>query len=93
VWNALSRVVKGQQTSGQIGPGGAGEFEHDRLSPPFDPNFARNNSLHAIINLTAYDTVVNAKSHKIGRSVPWFRMDMAEIQPERKAVQHRISKA
>ena len=64
VRNAFLRVGKGQQASGQIGPGIAFEFENDRLRAPFNPNFAPNNSFNAIINLTADDTVMNAKSHK-----------------------------
>ena len=69
VWNALVRVVKGQQTSGKIGPCIAFEFENDWLRAPFDPNFAPNNSFDAIINLTADDTVMNAKSHRFKSKV------------------------
>src|SRR5262245_6869877 len=65
VWNALLRVVKGQQTSGEIRPCISFEFENDWVRAPFDPNFAPNNSFDAIINLTADDAVMNAKSHTL----------------------------
>jgi hypothetical protein len=82
MWNALLRIAKGQQASSKIGPRISFEFENDRVRATFHPNFAPNNSFNAVVNLTADNTVMNAKGHKLEDA--YFKMGMAEIQPDRK---------
>src|SRR5438046_1570986 len=68
VRDALLRIGEGEQAAGEIGPGVPLEFERHRVGTALDPYFAAHDSLHAVIDLAAYYTVMNSKGHgKNGR--------------------------
>ena len=63
VRNALMRIRESEQATGEIRISITLEFEQDRVGPAFDPDFAADHAFDAIINLSAYDAIMNAKRH------------------------------
>src|ERR1035437_5237311 len=82
--NALLRVREGQQATREVRPGVARQLKDHRFGTALDPNPAAHNSLHAVINLTAHHTVVNAKSHAAIMHHPQTGDNGLEFSPLRK---------
>ncbi len=59
----FQRVGERQQAAGEVRPGVAFQFQHDRFIAPREPEFPTDNSLGAIVDFTADDAVMNPERH------------------------------
>jgi hypothetical protein len=61
--DAPKRVREGEPAAGKIRPGVSLKFERYRIGSAFHPNFAADHAFHAIVDLSAHDTIMNPKRH------------------------------